>query len=151
VPPNKCQAYLSCSCFYGNWVCACIRLHFGLKPINLLLYTTVDTGWQLLITSGKPVVIIQGDAVKAVVWAAILNLVWGPTGSSGPDPSPPLPKRPGLVSRILPSQENSLYFCIRFQLILGSGNYINSRVETAVTRGVHPLMSPLWNVCPISQ
>ena len=36
------------------------------KPINLLLYSTVDTDWQLLIISGEPVV-IQGDAVKTVV------------------------------------------------------------------------------------
>ena len=33
-------------------------------------------------------VVIQGDAVKAVVWAAILSSVLGLT--SGPDPSPPL-------------------------------------------------------------
>jgi hypothetical protein len=85
-------------------------------------------------------VVIQGDAVKAVVWAAILSLVVELT--SGPDPFPPLSKRPGQVSRILPSQGNTVSTFVS-ALILGSENYMNSRVETAVTRGVHRPMSPL--------
>ena len=61
--------------------------------------------------------VMQGDAVKSVVWAAILSLVWVWGYTPGPDPSPPLSNRPGLVSCILASQENSLYFVSA--LILG--------------------------------
>jgi hypothetical protein len=66
-------------------------------------------------------VVIQGDAVRAVVWAAILSLVLGLT--YGPDPSPPLSKLPGQVSRFLPSQENTVSTFVS-ALILGSDNYM---------------------------
>jgi hypothetical protein len=125
-------------------------LHFGTPGDNSTWHLLLYCRHRLAAVDHlrEASVVIQGDAVKSVVWAAILSLVLGLT--SGPDPSPPLSKLPGQVSRFLPSQENTVSTFVS-ALILGSENYINSRVETAVTRGVYRLMSPLWSMCPIVQ
>jgi hypothetical protein len=84
---------------------------------------------------------------KDVVWAAILSLVLGHT--AGPDPSPPLSKRPDQYPVFYPPRRTRFSTFVS-TLILGSGNYINPRAETAVVHGVYRPTSPLEYVLHFS-